>query len=395
MVSNRDDFIIAVRSDLLKKGNQQRFSLLGLIFFSLILLTFSSFNFKIIDYIKITINETVYRLSFVASIPINAVSKIYLTTNKHFTFYEDYEKNKIELKKLNEKDLLNKFIVLENKKLNSIINDFLIVSDEIVAKILIDKQSTFLKSMIANKGSKDGIKLGMAVLDGEYLVGKIVEMNYLTSRVLLLSDLNSKIPITIEPNGIQSILSGTGEDNGVIQYLKKDYDIPDNSVAYTSGAGDLFQAGIPIGKVENFKENNQKKVSFFSDFSQLEFIKIVSHKKIKSNIDGKAKELKRIKEEKKQALEQAQKILDQKKEEELKKIQVMKLLNQKKIDINALKVKNEKIQNEKKIIFTKLESKYGSKCKKKFFNNLYEPGTPEYKKCILNKGNQNKKIKRD
>ena len=58
-------------------------------------------------------------------------------------------------------------------------------------------------------------------MDGAYLVGKVVEVNYLSSRVLLLSDLNSKIPVIVEPNTVFSILSGTGKDYGIIQYSKK------------------------------------------------------------------------------------------------------------------------------------------------------------------------------
>ena len=60
----------------------------------------------------------------------------------------------------------------------------------------------------------------MAVLDNNYLIGKVVEVNFSTARVLLLSDLNSKIPIIIEPGGIEAILSGTGQHNGIIQYSK-------------------------------------------------------------------------------------------------------------------------------------------------------------------------------
>ena len=142
-------------------------------------------------------------------------------------------------------------------------------------KVLIDKKSPFLRSIIINKGSKNNIKLGMAVLDREYLVGKVVEVNYLTSRILLLSDLNSKIPVIIEPGGFQSILSGTGKRSGIIQYLKDNYIIQENSVLYTSGSGGLFKAGIPVGKIKT-DELNLKNVNFFSDFSQLKFVKIVS-----------------------------------------------------------------------------------------------------------------------
>tara|TARA_Y100000780_G_scaffold50157_1_gene42054 strand:- start:123 stop:491 length:369 start_codon:yes stop_codon:yes gene_type:complete len=119
----------------------------------------------------------------------------------------------------------------------------------------------------------------MAVLDGNYLVGKVVEVNYLTSRVLLLSDLNSKIPVIIEPGNFQSILSGTGKSDGIIQYLKENYLIEENSTIYTSGAGGLFKAGIPIGKIEIKESNKEKKVDFFSDFSQLRFVKIMSFEK--------------------------------------------------------------------------------------------------------------------
>ena len=77
----------------------------------------------------------------------------------------------------------------------------------------------------------------MAVLDGSYLIGKIVEVNYSTSRALLISDLNSKIPVTIEPGNIQSILSGTSKENGKIEYLESDILIADKSIVYTSGSG--------------------------------------------------------------------------------------------------------------------------------------------------------------
>ena len=114
----------------------------------------------------------------------------------------------------------------------------------------------------------------MIVIDEEYFVGKIVEVNYLSSRVLLLSDLNSKVPVIVEPNEIFSILSGTGKDHGVIQYSKKYESIKDKSIIYTSGVGNLFKAGIPIGKIKNNSLTGEKKVEFFSDFSQLRFVKI-------------------------------------------------------------------------------------------------------------------------
>jgi len=282
METSRDDFVIAIRSAFLKKGTQQRFSLLGLIFFSIIFLILGSLNFKAISYIKIGINEIVYRSSFIVSGPEKFIKNNYLIVQNHFNLYEEIEKNKLELTNLRSKDLLNEFIVLENKRLKNIVDDYLVKSDAIIAKVLSDKGSPFLKSIIVNRGSKNNIKLGMAVMDGEYLVGKIIEVNYSTARALLLSDLNSKIPVIVEPKAVFSILSGTGKDYGTIQYSKRFEDIKDKSVIYTSGAGNLFKAGIPVGRIKKKEFNEIKdgkisyenKVEFFSNFSQLRFVKI-------------------------------------------------------------------------------------------------------------------------
>ena len=279
MEASRDDFIIAIRSAFLKKGNQQRFSLGVLIFFSLLFLVLGKINFAPIDFLKISIREIVYRSSFIVSVPENYIKKTYQTINDHFTFYKDYNQVKSEIEKIKSKNTADDFLIEENKRLKKIIGDYLVEKEEVVAKVIIDKNSPFLRSIIINKGSKNNIKLGMAVLDRNYLVGKVVEVNYSTSRILLLSDLNSKIPVSIEPGGYQSILSGTGKDNGTIQYLKENYPVEDGSIIYTSGSGGLFKAGIPIGKIEISKINKEMNVNFFSDFSQLRFLKIISFKK--------------------------------------------------------------------------------------------------------------------
>ena len=183
---------------------------------------------------------------------------------------------KDELKVIQRKKYETEFLQEENKRLKKTINEYIYNSEELVAKVLIDKNSPFLKSIIVNKGSKDNIKLGMAVLDGSYLVGKIVEVNYSTSRALLVSDLNSKIPVGIEPGNIQSILSGTGKQNGKIEYLETDIIIKDKSIVYTSGSGGLFKPGIPIGIYYKETEENYEIVNFFSKLSQLTFVKLVS-----------------------------------------------------------------------------------------------------------------------
>ena len=278
MDTSRDDFVIAIRSAFLKKSNKQRFSLISLLIISLLFLILGRFNFQAIDILRTSLKELVYRSSFIVSIPENYVKNSFYKVQNHFLIYNKYEKAIQENNKLKAENFSNLFLSNENKRLKKILDDFTITSDAVVAKVLIDKNSPFLRSVVLNKGSKDDIKLGMAVLDGEYLIGKVVEVNFLTSRTLLLSDLNSKIPIVIEPGGFQSILSGTGGNDGNLQYIKDEYDFSSDSIVFSSGSGGIFKAGIPIGKLNNFS-NTEKSVTFFSDFTQLQFVKVKKFEK--------------------------------------------------------------------------------------------------------------------
>ena len=275
MATSRDDFVIAIRSAFIKKGNKQRFSLIGLIFFSIGLLFLSKINLPVANYLKITLNEVVYRSSFIISVPEKKFQNFINKVKDHYNVYNDYLLAKEKINLLQSEKYETQFLEEENKRLKKTIDEYIYNSKEMVAKVLIDKNSPFLKSIIVNKGSKDNVKLGMAVLDETYLVGKIVEVNYSTARALLVSDLNSKIPVGIEPGNIQSILSGTGKQNGKIEYLKSEVFIENESIVYTSGSGGLFKSGIPVG-IYNKKNTEEQTVTFFSKLSQLTFIKLVS-----------------------------------------------------------------------------------------------------------------------
>ena len=275
MATSRDDFVIAIRSAFLKKANKQRFSLIGLIFFSIGLILFSKINLPFTNYLNIGLNEIVYRSSFIISFPEKKILQFKDIIKNHYILYDNYDEIKNELEKLKSEKLEIIFLEEENKRLKKTIDEYIYNSEELVAKVLIDKDSPFLKSIIVNKGSKDAVKLGMAVLDGNYLVGKIVEVNYSTSRALMISDLNSKIPVSIEPGNIQSILSGTGKRNGKIEYVESEILVNDGSIVYTSGSGNIFKSGIPIG-IFNKNENTSEEVKFFSKLTQLTFVKLVS-----------------------------------------------------------------------------------------------------------------------
>ena len=276
MVKGRDDFVIALRSAFFKKKDKQKFSLISLIILSIIIIILSNFNFKLIQFIKLGINEVIYRSSYISSVPENKIKDLMFKFKSHINLYENYQNELIKKQNTDEIKVLNNILTTENKRLRELIDES-ISSEEIFARVLIDRESPYLKSVVLNRGSKDNVKIGMAIMDRNYLVGQIIEVNYSNSRALLLSDLNSKIPVIIQPPFLQAVASGTGKDHGIIEYTKDEYkenQIENEAVVYTSGLGGIFKPGIPVGKIKN----NSEKLNFFSDFGQLRFVKIVEFK---------------------------------------------------------------------------------------------------------------------
>ena len=94
----RDDFVIAIRSAFLKKSYQQKFSLLTLLFLSVVIIILGSINFKPVQYVKIGINEIVYRSSFIISIPENYLKNLTIKLEVHLSLYDQFKKNQTELK---------------------------------------------------------------------------------------------------------------------------------------------------------------------------------------------------------------------------------------------------------------------------------------------------------
>ena len=180
----------------------------------------------------------------------------------------------MEVKRLRNQTNEAAYLKTENYKLKKVLDYGNIHTYEtITSKILLDKESPYLKSVILNKGFKDGFKKGMPVLQGPYFIGRITEVNYLSSRVLLINDLNSKIPVIIEPNGYQAIMSGHEDNLALLDFLPKDHQLESGNFVYTSGTDGIFHPGIPIAKVE--LNEGKFYARFFADLTQLYLINVI------------------------------------------------------------------------------------------------------------------------
>ena len=282
MSSSRDDFGIAIRSALLKKGARQKFSLVFLLIVAIIIFLLDTYQFKAIGFTKTLINDGIYRLTNISTAPIKLLPKLKDRIKETAFAMNENKTLKAELENLKNKEFQVEFLKNQNDSLRKILeSDVKIKGKSILAKVLLDKDSPFLKSIVINRGSKSGINKGMPVVDGNYFIGRIVEVNYLSSRVLLLNDLNSRIPITFGEDSVQAILSGKGESKPVLEYLPELYEPYGNLTVFTSGKDGIFLPGIPVGKTE--MDELDVKVNLFSDPNQLSFVTVQLINIIKDN----------------------------------------------------------------------------------------------------------------
>ena len=274
MSTSRDDFGIVIRSALLQRGAKQKFSLFVLILLSLFIFILDNSNLKPIKVLRSLINDSIYRISAVSSSPIrfSGASKDFFV--KHIFTYEENERLRKELEDLKSKNFQSSFLEAENNKLQNVLDleknsPYSVVN----AKVILDKNSPFLNSVIINKGSNAGIKLGMPVLNEGYLAGRIVEVNFVSSRILLLNDLNSRIPVVVSPSGTQAILSGVGKREPSLEYLPDNFTLGEKeSIVFTSGKDGVLFPGIAIGKV--VLNDNKKLVKLFADPDQISFVSV-------------------------------------------------------------------------------------------------------------------------
>ena len=273
MDTSREDVGIAIRSAFLAKGSKQKFSLFILVVLSIVLLFFETIDTKPLNYFRAFIKDVIYRGALVVSAPSKSINNFTDFVKEHVHLYDDYSKLKKENNELKNKISETHFLELENTLLRKLIEEQSSSTSNLMsARVMLDKQSPYLNSFIINIGSNKNIKNGMAALDGKNFIGRIVDVNFFSSRVLLVSDLNSKISVMTEPSAHHAILSGHGEIEPTLEYLPENHNIQDGDKVYTSGKEGIFSPGIPIGEVKI--KDDIIKVLLFSDLRQITFINI-------------------------------------------------------------------------------------------------------------------------
>ena len=226
------------------------------------------------------LNQIVPNVEFFTS-SIKVIGRIVLDISSFTNVYEQNQNLKNELQDM--KKWREAAIQLEQKNaklraLNNLkVNPQL---DWVSGEVIADSGGTYSSSALLNVGIEDGIIDGSAVVDGLGLVGRISGVEDQISRIILLSDTKSYVPVIIEPNNQEAILRGDNSSAPLIEFIRGVEKIQPGFRVYTSGTGGVFPSGILIGKVV-LSTDKKIRVKLSSNISKLDYLRILINREQK------------------------------------------------------------------------------------------------------------------
>ena len=235
------------------------------IFIFLIILSVSTIildnKYKQINYIRSIINDVIlYPVDVISSFPKSIVELLIIESQEGPDLQLEITKLKDE--NLNLKIKLQELQSLkdENLRLRNMAKESTIIANkQTLVKVISASAHPNKKIISIDKGRKEDVFEGQNVLGLKGLIGQVIEVNYLTSKVLLISDLNHNVPAQITRTGEKLIVSGMGRDDKLrVSYAPLNMDIKIGDIVATSGIANRFKLNIPIGKISDVIYNQDK-----------------------------------------------------------------------------------------------------------------------------------------
>jgi len=146
----------------------------------------------------------------------------------------------------------------------------------ITARVIANSGGAYVRSLMIYAGSENGVERGQAAVTGEGLVGRVSEVGSRAARVLLVTDLNSRVPVIVEGPQQRALLTGDNSERPCLRYLDAGAEIKVGDRVVTSGQGGVFPPGLPVGVVASL-DGEAPRVEPYVELSRVEYLRIVDY----------------------------------------------------------------------------------------------------------------------
>ena len=247
-----------------------------LVLCSLMFILLSKVNNQTVDKIDRAILRLTGPVMQVVEYPARIVHRVYTYLYDISRIYIDNRELRAENKQMLILQNKVRSLEVENQLLSRLLN-YIPPADAnfISAKIIAETGDNFTHILFVYIGN-EAVHKGQIVLGDESVIGRIDTVSGKYAKVILVTDINSKIPVVVERTRVRGILSGDNTEMPELIFTRSTADIQEGDIIVTSGVGGMFPAGLPIGFVSMIK-GSEIRVETMADLSRIEYVRIVDY----------------------------------------------------------------------------------------------------------------------
>jgi rod shape-determining protein MreC len=254
-----------------------RFAYVGLVLTAGALMMLGKADAVLMERLRVQVNEAVAPILEILSQPIDAVARVAEQVQSWIALHDENERLNRDRERLLQWQTVARHLEAENATLRKLLK-FVPEPDArfVTARVIADSGGAFAHSLLLSAGASSGVGKGQAVVTGEGLVGRIAGVGDGAARVLLITDLNSRIPVLVGSDRTRAILAGDNSNRPKLLYLKPDAVIAEGDQVVTSGHAGAFPPGLAIGAVASVSDG-EIRVTPFVERSRLEYVRVVDY----------------------------------------------------------------------------------------------------------------------
>ena len=255
----------------------KKFALVLLFLSAFVLMLVNKTDTAIIEKTSSVATDALSPMIDILVIPARAVADVYDYLKELKQIHQENQELRQENRKLLQAKDRAQALEIENRILSRLLN--YVTPPEakfITARVIAEEGDAFSHSLIAYTGDVKGVRKGQVVLSNRGVVGRIEQVGKLYSKIILITDINSKIPVMVERTRVRGILTGDNTPTPKMVFIPLEAELTVGDRIVTSGVAGVFPAGLPIGKISSIEKNNVK-IKTFTNLERLEYVKIVDY----------------------------------------------------------------------------------------------------------------------
>jgi rod shape-determining protein MreC len=260
-----------------RRAALQRVSLLFLVMLSAMMIILGKADQVMFESLRVSMTDTAAPLLAIASRPLTALEALADRARGLVAVYRDNARLAEENERLLRWRQAALSLASENTELHGLLKLVPVPPASFVtARVIGNSGGAYVRNLMVRAGSENGVARGQAAITGEGLVGRVAEVGTQAARILLVTDLNSRIPVIIEGTRQRALMMGDNSDRPSLRYLDTVSGIKVGDRVVTSGEGGVFPPGLPVGVIASL-EGEAPRVEPYMELSQVQYLRIVDY----------------------------------------------------------------------------------------------------------------------